>query len=466
MIYTDTIQTVEHLSGTLAYKVRRSASVADTPSFASLRIAGPLVERVDVVAGDLEIREAQFEFNEETQRYWLNVLAGETAEIVLEMTQGATTTVLFWGKYVLGSVTMEEYDHFTMQRKGTFRCVSVLSNLRDVDSQTVFDACYNGGDMIALTTYNGLSTAARIMNVKRFLARIMEQLNGSLDEGDIVVDDLPQDVQYSVDGSTWYDWRELYFWCGSQNPAMLSYGWFQPEEWKSRFPSAFEMLVGVLRGVMAVPVYYYDYAASRHRIRVMTRGHSASGLTPLTMGRVIESTLYPDVSHGIRVVGVKSGWTGYLTNPYGQSYYHSDTGINSTVRPGVGLDLEQDMYWLGNTDAYTPLIELLLRYTSGTTAVTCGYIRFWDYDTNDWATGTQYGTGNGSLYLSKRFSKKRFGYLRTYEGIGPTTGTQDDLYLMVNHDIDDEVPFTRHFYAMEISREIEQDTVEVKWEQI
>lgn len=463
MTYTDTIQTITYLSGVATFYCVRSVSTNGIPTYASLKPTWPLVERIDVIAGDYEIPELEFTIEDEDTGYWLAVLAGETVEIIIDWTAGGATSRLFHGSLIPGSVHLDEYDRYTMQRRGTFRCLSVLSSLRNIPTSDVITAC--AGDMISLTTWDGLSTAGKIMSLKRFLVRIMEQINGTLDDDDIVVSGLDQDIQYSVDNSTWYDWHELYFWCGTQNSGILSAGWFQAEEWPRLFPSALEALVGIVKSLLALPIMYYDVANSRYRVRIVTRGRSLAGSTALVMGTVVESKLSTNIARSIRSIEAKSGWSASGTMTTKAAYYSPADDTISYTEPALGVDLSFNLFWIGATEQDN-LINALFRYTSGTTAVSCVYTKLWNYVSNDWTTSANYTFAYAAKYLGDRLARRRWGYDMTHMGIGPVGADPDTLYPMKNYDIADEVPYTRHFYASEIARNPAEDVVRVNWEQI
>lgn len=491
---TLTLQTVEHLSGTVVYKAHSTTAGLTPPTFASLRIASPIREAADVVTGEMILANVSFEFMDETGHFWRDFLSADKSEISLEVTVGATTEMLFWGEVIKESVDFGEHDLYVMQRRGSFDCVWKVVSLKDVAPQTVFDASFAAGDMIALTGWNQgntsvpwvdgvVSTVARIMNVKRLLQRIMEQVNGNFDTGDVVTDDFAQDCRWYYDSVT-YDWMDLYFWCGTQNSALLSHGWFQEEEWKARFASCYDMLGGVVKSLLAFPVFYYDYTYSRHRVRILSRGHSTSSTTPLTMGRVLSSNMNPDISRHLKVVGAHSGWSNAATgNRFGRRYLNCESDELTDEEPLVGADIDLEAYFLGNfgdsisdtgdgADTGTAdraTLERLYAYTSGTTAYAMHLFYAWDYeaaDWNGWGGVADYALPSIARSIRSRFNAKRRSYTRKYEGLGPVGGAIGDLHLLKNHDIVDEDSVTRHFYATEISRDIEQDTVEVKWEQI
>lgn len=493
-MYTVTIQTVEHLSGTVVYKGHSTTDSLTPPSYSSLRCAGPIHEAIDILTGEMTLSNVSFEFMDETGHFWRDFLYADTAEISMEITIGATTEMLFWGKVLKESIDFDEYDHSTMQRRGTFDCVAKIVELKDVDPQTVFDAC--AVDMIALSTWLqrrgaaaplGVQTAtvARIMNVKRFFERIMEQLNGSYDDDDVVTTGYAQDCRWLYNSNV-YDWMDLYFWCGTQNASLLSHGWFQEEEWRSHYGNAFDMMAGVVKGLLALPVYYYDYENSRHRVRILTRGHSCSGTTALTMGKILSSSMNPDISRDLKVIHTYSGWSNAATlNEVGSNYLHCEADIVTTEAPSGGADVELEMHFLGNFNDGTPgipygdatdtgdashaTIERLYLWLSGTEAFGMDDYAPWNYETQDWyfsGENTWFALPGAAKTLRSRFNPKRRSYTRKYEGLGPASGLIGDLHLMKNHDIVDEDSVTRHFYASEISRDIEADTVEVKWEEI
>jgi hypothetical protein len=81
-------------------------------------------------------------------------------------------------------------------------------------------------------------------------------------------------------------------------------------------------------------------------------------------------------------------------------------------------------------------------------------------------SGSLYTFADAAKCMGYRLGSRRWGYTQTHAGIGPSNTTQDGLYLMKNFDIADEVPYTRHFYASEISRNPAEHSVEVVWEEI
>lgn len=487
---TIVLQTVQHLSGTVVYKGHTTATGLTAPAWASLRLASPIRESVDVITGEVRLQTASFSFTDERGSFWRDFLGAETSEISLEITRGAVTETLFWGRVTRESVDFSEYDLYLTQRSGTFECVASLVALKDVTVQDVIDDC--AADMISLTQwYQGNSeipwlnyaanTHTKIMNLKRLFERIMQQVNGSYDENDVNVTGYEQDCRWHYDYTT-YEWHELYFWCGTWQPLDTSAGWFQAEEWPARFASAYDMFGALVRSLLAVPVYYYDYAASRHRVRILGRGHSTSGTTPLTMGRVIRSQMNPNISRRLQIVAAHSGWSGAATqNRFGQRYLQCEAGELVSEEPLAGSDIDLEMYFLGNLldqtsntgDAYDTggpaTIERLYHWPGGTVAYGMQGYYAWDYLAGDWGSWdsiTSYALPTAAMAIRNRFNPKRRSHTRTYEGIGPTTGNIGDLHLLKNHDIVDEDSVTRHFYATEIARDIESDTVEVKWEEI
>ncbi len=492
------IQTVRHLSGTVVYKGHTDATGLTAPSYASLRCASQIREAVDVITGEVTLANVEFSFSDEDGHFWRDFLYGDNSEISLELIKDGTTEVLFRGKVTKESVNFEEYDLYLTQRKGSFTCVASIVNLKDVSVQTVITAC--ASDMISLSTwYQGNSeipwlnyaanTHAKIMNLKRFFERIMEQANGSYDEDDVEVAGFAQDCRWHYDYTT-YEWHELYFWCGTWQPLDTTAGWFQAEEWPARFANAFDMFGGLVKSLLAIPVYYYDYTAARHRVRILGRGHGTAGTTPLTMGRIITSSMNPDISRHMKTVAAHSGWSGEATlNRNGYRWLLCEPDTFATEEPVGGVDIDLAMYFLGNLldqtsdtgDAYDiggpATIERLYHWPGGTTAYGMQGYHVWDYLTSEYRSrladasyaypsAGPYALMGAAMYFRNRFNPKRRSYTRTYEGIGPATGPAGALHLLKNHDITDEDSVTRHFYASEIARDIEKDTVEVKWEEI
>ncbi len=490
-MYTYTLQTVQYLSGSVLYEGICTTNGLTPPSYASLKPTSRISEIVDAVSGEYRIPDCEFSFEDETGHFWRDFLSSETAEIKMTITEPVGTSVLFWGVVQPLTDDFSEYDLYVTQRRGVFTCKGKVVDLKSVDLQTVFDA--SATDMINLTTWTlnnsptPVATVAKIMNIKRFLARIFQQVNTTLDDTDIDVSAL-QDVQYGDDNRTnWIDWANLYFWCGTQNPATLTAGWFQAEEWLSKYASCFDLIGAICKSLLCIPVWHYDGSASRYKVRIRTRGHSASGETAVVMGPVLDSHLNVTFNRKAKWYGAHSGWSGAAANPNSPTYCNANTLAELLVLPpftfpftseipASGTDFDVECFFLGDEslpthpelgDGYSA-IEQFFHYTSGTTAIAMQSMQYWDYVDKAWSIGqsgwnVQWGV---TEYFARRFNWPRRRYTRTYSGIGPSGAKQDTLILLAGTDIVDEDSVTRHFYATEIYRDIEKNEIEVVWEEI
>jgi len=482
-MYTYTLQTVTYGSGSVLFEGLCTTSGLTVPSFASLKIAGEISEMIDAVTGEYQIGDCEFEFEDESGHFWRDFLSADTAEIKLTITESAGVSVLFWGVVQPLSDNADEYDLYTVQRRGVFTCKSKIVDLKNVDIPAVFTAC--AADMVSLTEWtlakggSPAGSVGKIMNIKRFMARMFEQLNGTLDDDDIDVTGL-QDIRYSADNVTYYEWHQMYFLCGTQDTGTLNVHWFKDEEWKSMFSNCFDLFAGLCRSLLVVPVWYYDSTASRYRVRMLTRGHSASAETPLVMGTVLNSQMNPAYNRKLKFIQATSGWSGASANTLSPQIltctFDTTTwpGANpwSTTPPTGGVDLDLVAFFLGDEsptgDGSHP-IERFYVYSSGTTAAACAHAATWDYVDNDWWPDyvfTSYALTAIAAYFRDRFNAQRRRYTRTYAGIGPTAAKQDTLRLLAAHDITGEDSVTRHFYATEIHRDVVGNSVTVVWEEI
>lgn len=458
----ETVATIPCASGTMTIQVDRSVSAPTVPDYASVRPMSEFAEQVDVLPGDRRIQEISFEYFDSELGYWHTVLAATDTYILALWTEDGTTTRLFKGLVQNDTVEIEEYDRSSYAlalgaygRRGKFQCIESIVALRDIATADIAAAC--APDMISLTD----PLYFKIMPVKRFLVRIMEQINGSVDDDDVNVSGVTFPIQFSADNVAWYEWYDLYFWCGTQDAGMLKAGWFADDEWPAAYPEAFSVLSGICRSLLMEPIIYYDSAASRYRMAPMARGWAGPTAisSTLTMGTVLESLPHPNINRNARGIVVRSAWSDASTNALGVCGYSKASDTYSYVAQPVNVDIDYTVFWMGN-DAYNA-IENLMLYVSGTTAELCKYVRVYDHYLGAW-TQMAYGSGDLglaliTLYLNKMFNRNRVGVDKTYTGIG------HPVYL---HALSPITEAAGALYATEIYRDPPNNSVRVVWEQV
>jgi hypothetical protein len=473
-LYTYTLQTNETAVGRMTVKLYSEFNGLTIPAFSSLYYE-ETNEKYDAIPTTIELEEMICSFSEDYTNYeegfWYKVLAGY-AELQFLLDDGNGDSHFFWGRILGQEIQLRELaivDNVYV-RRGEFRVVSLLVRLKESLSSDVLTEAQSHAFVVPGCIYaSNTSTGAddRFCAIFALLASITKVGFGqSYDINDILKQ--TDDIQFKDSGGTWHGLEDVCVFAGID-----TFAWDILTETGFliyKYPSAYELLVGICKSFHLVPRYFYNTTTSRHSIELLTRGRSYSASTysvPEKSTAILEAYRTQSVMTSQKN---KFDTGGGLATAVDKRYVFDGTYTTNAVLFG-GRESEQDfdyLFILKDT-------EETFDNTSGFPIDTFGYMlytdsaritdsRFWDYATGATSTSTflmlRYAIG--------RFGQSKRGYERVYPTIKANDGSTDshaNNYCLRTTSIADGLT-TRTMYAVEVTKNVITGKSTILWNEV
>lgn len=464
---THAIETVELPTGTLEVTAYSPVAGLTVPSFASLKFGSGLAEKVDPVAGVIEVEHWDFQYTEDysvhANGFWYTLLNGATLDIQVTLAYPTGGDLhFFYGRAEKSAIVLEEKSLISgsVIRTGVIGCNSFLTALKAVTLQQVYDDIetnvrYRVPNTINGSAPGGTGAGYEFVTIPTIINSALALATGQGFSGDTNVLG-SDDIEFSVDDATYYGiFDDLYVVRENLGSAV----------WQTQYGLAWDLVNALCRNVGFIPRLVYDVSAGRFFVRLLTRGRSYAA--NITLGVPETSIYYADTPALVSFIEADNDLTG-------KYYYVVDSDSGGVNEPPAW---DPDMILKINVGSY----QVALPNNNGrsiyhSTGSEAGadldmsytlYTRWWNYEAAEWGT-----SGRTDIALSKYYGHRLGGgkrvYERTYRSIKGNDGSTESfehVTLCRQTAIDDGVS-SRNFYATEVEKNPRDNTLKVRWQEV
>ncbi len=469
---------------------------------------GPLVERIDVEPGLVDVENLELELAEDYSTYpegfWYHVLMEDPTRRVqfrFILEEDGVDTFFFWGEVYRDEIQWPEHyvaaDDSAVVR--TVR-VSVVSLTRAIQATSISTL------ITELLAHE--SAVAGFWTLESVLASIVAVgFQQTYATTNVIV--RSTDIRFTKDdGLTVVEAMDTYI-RGAHDPAAgIPRGYFDcpasddnPYHWETRYANVFELLRVLCLNFGWTCRHFYGQAdgsfagdaTDKHRLEFLTRGNSyANTITPekgieesllysatekkqatVKVGDVLPATI-PDV--GLSVID-RSMQYAYRTGSKEVWYYlfgirilvpTADMSIPDPP-PGAEFDIdfltEFQIDFVPAAPGFSIYQYRSLFYNDGGTMKTCLFAQFYDWQAGDWAANWDSIQAALMLYYSRRFGPGQKAFERGYGSMKFTDGavtSHRSLKPMKRTSISDLIT-TDIYYATEVTKDFESNSSQVLW---
>lgn len=485
---TYTLPDVTLPSGTLSTTLYSSVAGLTAPTFPSLLIPGVRSERVDTVAGAVDLAEMEFGFIEDysvhSAGFWHTVLNG-TLEIQLTLDDGSVYKHFFWGLVNPLLSTEDEVDLTSgsiVRRSNSFKAVSVLTKMQSFAAITAITGLESDSSLNATGPYGG---TYGIMGTPQDLIAECVSLafSQSFVTGNVILP-ASHDIQFHItanDSTNYYDMSnsyillEIFGGSGGIRSTLLS-----------KYATAYDLMMAVCKTFGVFPVHYYDTNSSQHQIQLVNRGRTFSSYATLPMPLAPPegySKFYPMGQNLLinQSLAMPSGLKGSNPHKYGAGYMLGSSWFATDAPQLFSSDLDTQMLFGCYGGAFTDFDadnshyeEMLWQLHDPVGGVYEAEffqrVRSWNYAAAAYGSDEQMSLQAMGEYLFFRlgnYTAKR-AYDRVYPGVAATIsgGTyHNNVKLGMTTQINDGVS-TRNFFASDIQCDLMRDLMTIHWIEI
>jgi len=464
--YSYTLQTDMFAAGAVTVKLHSEYSDLVVPSFSSLWYE-ETNERYDAIPGMIELDEMVCRFSEDYSTYyqgfWYKVLSGY-CEIQFYITaDDGTQSHFFWGRVVEPAAQLEELSYIAgdFERQGELRLVSLLIKAKEVNPYTAMSEIEN--HLLELgnppPSPSGNNEYHYYHTIKCLFASILSVTFGqTYDENDVLIPQIDLKFYNRFSSSEIIDLDMIYLYYGEGSgggPGFVNRDGFQ---WDFQFKSCYEVLMRAAESFFWVVRHTYSTSTSRHQFQLLTRGRSYSASTyDVPISSVAIRLAYPPMLAMTSAREPGGNDKRYVFSSATPTYVIGATP--DFVEPEAHV---QFLFPLRKTEEeYQTLYRGFYLWSSLEAFDNINYCKFYDYAAGAFADEDFIAL----KYFFRRFSQPKRGYERVYPGIAPIGGTPDEVHCLRTTQISDGLA-TRTFYAVEVTKNIHENTTKILWHEV
>lgn len=450
-------------SGTVKIYLVSPETGLTLPTPQTVMLSQDLTERIDAAAGVQEVAQIDLDIVEDYTTYaegfWMHVLANASTDIQITLDEGSGETDFFFGRVQPGATTLHEVDltSSAIRRTGTIHLMSFLTLMQSVPTQTVINAVLASTPPYFIPGHmdGGATSAHFVMAMDLIAQAISFAIGQTFASSDVSCP--ADDIKLSHDGGTYYGFAAFCF-------AYADFNTNGSAIWTA-YPLFWDFMESLCGGFGLAPRWYYDPAAGRHKVILLTRGRSYG--SPVSLVVPEQSDLIQGTPQLVNYIQVTSGFSG------GEYYYNVAEGVGADTAPaGWTADMSLTIDF-GNNESGSYEKSLIAYALVSGDVWSMIKVEYWNYATSafvsfdsgvlmtrqDHALAAYLGGRLGGI---KRVYEQTFRDLRANDG---STNTHANISLMRNVDINDGVA-TRHFYVSEIRKNIMTRTMKLRLQEV